>query len=58
MTKFIGHNSQEDFPIREEVMDFSEKPRVFIVNCHEGKLGFTVRAEEAGKEGLGYEFAA
>lgn len=32
--------------------------RVFTISCHEGELGFTVRAEEDGKEGGGYEFGA
>jgi hypothetical protein len=29
-----------------------------VIDCHEGGLGFTVRAVEEGCEGLGYEFAA
>jgi hypothetical protein len=47
-----------DFPIRESVEDFAGKQRKFVINCHEGGLGYTVRASEEGKEGLGYEFAA
>ncbi len=47
-----------DFPIRESVEDFASKQRKFVINCHEGGLGFTVRASEEGKDGLGYEFAA
>jgi len=47
-----------DFPIREKVEDVAGKQRRFIINCHEGGLGYTVRASEEGKDGLGYEFAA
>ena len=47
-----------DFPIREQVEDYAGRMRSFVVNCHEGGLGFTVRAEEEGCDGAGYEFAA
>jgi hypothetical protein len=47
-----------DFPILEIVEDFAGKQRKFIINCHEGGLGYTVRASEEGKDGLGYQFAA
>jgi hypothetical protein len=47
-----------DFPIREEFEDFSGKRRVFEITCHEGGLGYTVRATEEGTEHLGYQFAA
>lgn len=47
-----------DFPIQEEAEDFSGRQRPFVIQCDETALGFTVRASEAGKDGLGYEFAA
>ena len=50
-------NWKPDFPIHEEAEDFAGRKRSFVVDCHEGPLGYTVRASEAGKEGLGYEFA-
>ena len=49
---------QSDFPIREEVEDYAGRMRAFVINCHEGGLGFTVRAAEDGRHGDGYEFAA
>lgn len=49
---------QDDFPIHEEFEDFSGKRRTFTITCHEGGLGFTVRASEDGTDRLGYEFAA
>lgn len=49
---------KSDFPIEEEVEDYSGKQRAFVIRCHEGPLGYTVRASEAGKDGLGYEFSA
>lgn len=48
---------QSDFPLREEFEDFSGKKRTFVVNCHEGPLGYTVRAREENPQGEGYEFA-
>jgi hypothetical protein len=47
-----------DFPMREEVEHFSGEQRSFVIDCHEGELGYTVRASEEGKDGKGYEFAA
>jgi hypothetical protein len=47
-----------DFPILEAVEDFAGKQRKFVINCHEGGLGYTVRASEEGKNRMGYEFAA
>ena len=47
-----------DFPMREEVEDHAGRRRSFVINCHEGGLGFTVRAEEEGRPGAGYQFAA
>jgi hypothetical protein len=49
---------EADFPMREEVEDYAGLARVFIINCSQGALGFTVRAEEEGRGGNGYEFAA
>lgn len=48
---------KKDFPIHEEVEDSSGRQRSFVIDCHEGPLGFTVRASEEGKKRLGYEFA-
>ncbi len=48
----------DDFPMREDVEDYAGRVRTFVINCHEGGLGFTVRAEEEGRRGAGYEFAA
>lgn len=47
-----------DFPMREEVEDHTGRARAFVITCHEGGLGFTVRAEEEGRRGAGYQFAA
>jgi len=47
-----------DFPIRDQVEDYAGRMRSFVINCHEGGLGFTVRAEEEDRCGVGYEFAA
>ena len=47
-----------DFPMREQVEDCTGRARVFVINCYEGGLGFTVRAEEEGCRGDGYQFAA
>ena len=52
------HGWASDFPIREEVEDCAGRMRSFVINCHEGGLGFTVRAQEEGRRGAGYEFAA
>ena len=30
-----------DFPIREEVEDYAGRTRAFVIDCHEGGLGFT-----------------
>jgi hypothetical protein len=47
-----------DFPMREEVEDYAGRMRAFVINCHTGGLGFTVRAEEEGRRHDGYQFAA
>jgi hypothetical protein len=49
---------EADFPMREEVEDYTGRTRTFVITCHEGVLGFTVRAEEQGRRGLGYQFGA
>ncbi len=49
---------QAEFPIREEVEDACGRQRRFVIDCHEGGLGYTVRASEEGQDGLGYQFAA
>lgn len=46
-----------DFPMWEEVEDYAGRVRTFVINCHEGGLGWTVRAQEEGRA-PGYEFAA
>ena len=51
-------NWKADFPIHETAEDFSGRQRSFVIQCHEGDLGYTVRASEEGTDGLGYEFAA
>jgi hypothetical protein len=56
--KVIGSEWQRDFPIREEFEDFLGEMRVFIINCHEGAFGYTVRAREEKPKDEGYEFAA
>lgn len=56
--KFESHDTPDDFPLRDEVEDFAGTTRTFVITCHEGGLGFTVRAQEEGREGTGYEFAA
>ena len=47
-----------DFPMREEVEDYTGRPRAIVINCHEAGFGFTARAEEEGRPGDGYQFAA
>ena len=47
-----------DFPMRETVEDHSGAHRTFLISYRSSGLGFTVTAEEEGKQGLGYEFSA
>ncbi len=49
---------EADFPLRQEVENYAGRTCAFVINCHEAGLGFTVRAEEEGRAGAGYEFAA
>jgi hypothetical protein len=49
---------QVDFPIREKVEDYAGRMRSFLITCEEQELGFTVRAVEQVRKGMGYEFAA
>jgi len=51
-------NWHPDFPMREEVEDYAGRKRYFVITCYEGGLGFTVRATEEHRGGMGYEFAA
>ena len=51
-------NWRQDFPIHEEAEDFAGRTRSFVIDGHEGPLGYTVRASEAGKNRLGFEFAS
>jgi hypothetical protein len=54
-----GKKSWEaDFPMREEVEDYAGRTRTFVINYHEAGLVWTVRAQEEGPRGVGYEFAA
>jgi hypothetical protein len=53
-----GQNWQRDFPMRGEVEDYAGRTRPFVITCHKGDLGFTVRASEEGRGNTGYEFAA
>jgi len=46
------------FPIGETVEDHSGASRTFLINYRSSELGFTVTAEEEGKQGLGYQFSA
>jgi hypothetical protein len=46
---------EDEFPMREEVEDHMGRKRSFVIDCHEGGLGFTVRAQEEGALGDGYE---
>lgn len=56
--KNSGQGWEADFPILEEVEDYTGRCRRFVVTCHDVGLGFTVRAHEEGREGNGYQFAA
>lgn len=47
-----------DFPIRDSVEDAFGRERSFLITSHPVALGFTLRASEEGKEGMGYEFSA
>lgn len=47
-----------DFPIRDEVCDFSGRKRSFLITYYEVGLGFTLTAREERKDGWGYEFQA
>ncbi|MDI6809049.1 MAG: hypothetical protein QME66_08735 [Candidatus Eisenbacteria bacterium] len=58
MVKTKGQDWRSDFPVRDEVEDFSGRMRIFVITCHERPHGLTVRAQEEGTRGTGYEFAA
>src|SRR3990172_7400188 len=52
----MNSDLKTDFPIHEQVEDFSGRQRSFVIDCHEGALGYTVRASEEAADGFGYEF--
>ena len=47
MLKRDNQRWEDDFPLRGEVEDFSGKTRIFVITCHEGGHGFTVRSQPA-----------
>jgi len=53
-----NQNWASDFPLREDVEDYAGDMRSFVISCHDSGLGFTVRAEEEGRGGIGYQFEA
>jgi hypothetical protein len=55
-TKHAGW--KREFPIYETIEGHSGRDRSFAIRCHEGPLGYTVRASEEGTNEPGYEFAA
>lgn len=50
--------TMDPFPLRDEVEDFSGRRRCFEITCHPTPVGFSLRAEEIGANGAGYEFRA
>ena len=52
------NDPDRDFPMKEEFQDFAGKKREFEFTYHDVGLGYTVQAEEFGKDGLGYLFSA
>ena len=56
--KNSGEGWEADFPIIEEVEDYASQKRRFVITCHDVGHGFTVRADEDGREGNGYQFTA
>lgn len=52
------NDPKNDFPMRETFQDFAGQERLFEITLRDVKLGFLVEAEEVGKNGHGYEFAA
>lgn len=54
----LNNTYSDDFPLQDEVEDFSGTIRSFVITCHVGGLGYTVRAVEEGTDGFGYEFSA
>jgi hypothetical protein len=56
--RLVSGGGQGGFPIRETFEDFAGRKRNFVIDCHEGPLGYTVRAIEEKPKGEGYEFAA
>ena len=56
----MKHEEQDhqDFPIRDTVEDAFGDVRSFLITSHPVGLGYTLRASEEGKEGMGYEFSS
>lgn len=54
----IDTDWRDDLPMRDEIEDCAGKIRTFMISCHEGRFGYTVRAVEENSDGMGYEFAA
>jgi hypothetical protein len=56
----MEHEEQDrrDFPIRDSVEDALGRERSFLITSHPVGLGYTLRASEEGKDGLGYEFSS
>lgn len=52
------NNPERDFPIKEEVRDFTGKERTFEITYHNAGLGFMVDACEKTKGEFGYMFSA
>jgi len=48
----------QDFPKREGFIDFAGEERMFDIKLREIEFGYLVQADEVGKDGLGYQFAA
>ena len=51
-----GNNPEDDFPIRQSCPDWSGKERHFVISFQRVDLGYSVQAEEEGKEGQGFYF--
>jgi len=51
-----SHDVDGVFPLRDEIEDFAGKQRRFLITCYSTPVGYTVRAEEEGTDGCGYEF--
>jgi hypothetical protein len=54
----LEEQDQQGFPIRDTLEDAFGKVRSFLITSHSVGLGYTLRASEEGKEGMGYEFSS